>query len=126
MMWLTAQTDSLCVYVCVHHHPPGVVVQFLRDVVHHVVLRRFMRHGLTEFTGYQGLGHGLFTVLPKEQGHLLTLHKHRPYHQLVEGEREVVDFWVVQIDVHLFLSLTGRFLTASADRHVVLVGFHNT
>lgn len=102
-------------------HPPGIVVQFLGDVIHHVILRGFMGHGLTKLTGYQGLGHGLFAVLPKEQCHFLTFHKHGPHHQLMEGEREVVDFRVVQIDVHLFLSFACSLLAASAYWHVILV-----
>jgi len=97
------------------------VVEFLGDVVHHVVLGGFVRHGLAELARDQGLGHGLFAVLPKEQRHLLTLHEHGPHHKLVEGEREVVDFRVVQIDVYFLLSFAFGLLAASADGHVILV-----
>lgn len=80
-----------------------------------------MGHGFTKLTCYQGLGHGLFAVLPKEQRHLLTFHEHGPHHKLMEGEREVVDLRVVQIDVYFLLSFARRLLAASADWHVVLV-----
>lgn len=98
------------------------MVQLLGDVVHHVVLGRLVRHGLAELASHQGLGHGLFAVLPEEERHLLTLHEHGPHHELVEREGEVVDFGVVQVDVHLLLALARRLLAASADGHVILVG----
>lgn len=103
-------------------HPPGVVVQLLGDVVHHVVLGRLVRHGLAQLARHQRLGHGLFAVLPEEQRHLLPLHEHGPHHELVEGEGEVVDFGVVQVDVHLLLTFARGLLAASADGHVILVG----
>lgn len=102
--------------------PPGIVVQFLGDVVHHVVLRCLVSHGLAQFACYQSLGHGLLTVLPEEQRHLLPLHEDRPHHQLVEGKREVVDFRVVQVDVHFLLTFTCGLLATSADGHVILGG----
>lgn len=79
-----------------------------------------MGHGLTQLTGHQGFCHGLLPMLPEEQCHLLSLHQHGPHHQLVEGEGEVVDLRVVQVNVHLLLSLTCSLLATPPDRHVIL------
>lgn len=96
------------------------MVELLRDVVHHVILRGFMSHGLAQLACHQRFGHGFLAMLPEEQCHLLPLHQHCPHHQLMEGEREVVDFRVVQINVHLLLFFPRCLLPPSSDWHVIL------
>lgn len=84
---------------------PGVILQVLVDVIHHLTLGGLVGHGLVQFTGHQSLGHGLLTALPQEQRHLLPFHQHGPHHQLVEGVLEPADLRVVHIDLHLLLLL---------------------
>lgn len=98
---------------------PGVVVQLLGNVINHVILRGLMSHGFAELAGHQGFGHGLLSVLPEEQGHLLPLHEDSPHHQLVEGEGEVVDLGVIQVNVHLLFTLLSC-LSSSPQGNVIL------
>lgn len=98
---------------------PGVVVQLLGNVINHVILRGLMSHGFAELAGHQGFGHGLLSMLPEEQGHLLPLHEDSPHHQLMEGEWEVVDLRVIQVNVHLFFTLLGC-LSSSPQGNVIL------
>lgn len=105
---------------CKSAQAPGVMVELLRDVIHHVILWCFMSHGLAQLARHQRLCHGLLAMLPEEQCHLLPLHQHSPHHQLMEGEWEVVDFRVIQIDVHLLLPFSCGLLPPSSDWHVIL------
>lgn len=98
---------------------PGVVVQLLGNVIDHVILRSLVSHGLAELAGHQGFGHGLLSVLPEEQGHLLSLHEDGPHHQLMEGEWKVVDLRIIQVDVHLFLTLLSC-LPSSPQGNIIL------
>lgn len=105
---------------CKSTQAPGVMIELLRDIVHHVILGGFVSHGLAQLACHQRLGHGLLSMLPEEKCHLLPLHQHCPHHQLMEGEREVVDFRVIQIDVHLLLSFPRCLLPPSSDWHIIL------
>ena len=86
---------------------PGVVVELLRYVVHHVVLRGLVGHGFAEFAGHQGLGHGLLTMLPEEESHLLPLHQHGPHQQLVEGVGEAPSLGIINVHNVLLALLLG-------------------
>ena len=79
-----------------------------------------MGHGLVKFTGHQSLGHGLLPPLPQEQCHLLTLHQHGPYHQLMERVLKPADLRVVYVNVHLLLLLLVLLSFPLRSRLIVL------
>lgn len=78
-----------------------------------------MGHRLVEFAGHQCLGHGFLSSLPKEKCHLLPFHQHSPHHQLMKGILEAADFWVIHINIDLFLLLL-LFLLPFGGRLIIL------
>lgn len=99
--------------VSMEENLPRIMVQLLGYVIHHVIFWCFMGHGFAEFAGHQCFSHSLLSVLPKEEGHLLALHKHCPHHQLVERKGKMIYLRVIQININFFFSFLSCFPPSS-------------
>lgn len=71
----------------------GISLESFWNVIIQTALSSFKGHGAVKLAGHNGTCQSLFTVLPKEQCHLLALIKHSPHKQVVEvkgdGQRDL-------------------------------------
>lgn len=71
----------------------GISLESFCNVIIQTALSSFKGHGAVKLAGHNGTCQSLFTMLPKEQCHLLALIEHSPHKQVVEvkgdGQRDL-------------------------------------